>query len=127
MSFSKTALKFHTPVDSTDPGFAIKSAKIRWISAYVQSRKPWRIWKPIRVSELPKTPEMDQWLVDNSDFVDGDRIRRGDMVLAWAPIEKTIEVKQKAVEQQKINESSIRSKSRQRETGIQTEGADDKF
>lgn len=125
MAFTKTQVKFHRPVDPSDPGFTIRGMKIRWISGYVQSRKPWRMWKTLKVSEMPKCEEWENWKQENSHVVDGDKIRRGDQTLSYAPTRVVEEKRRENRELQKTNESRTRSKTRDSATGIVATGEED--
>lgn len=96
----------HKPVDRSDPGFTIPGHKIRWISGSVAENNPGRPWVVIRKSKLDK--ELVEHLKDHNPFAfqEGDTIRRGDLVLAYAPNdmaeELRNEIRQKAAEQEAL-------------------------
>jgi hypothetical protein len=125
MAFTKTQVSFHQPTDATDPGFQIRGAKLRWLSGYVQSRKPWRHWKTLKISDLPKSDEVDSWIKSHPHVVDGDSIRRGDQTLAWAPIDVVKAKRKENKEQQSTNEGVTRSKRKDRASGMEVSGEQD--
>lgn len=125
MAFTKTQVKFHQPVDPSDPGFVIRGMKLRWLSGYVQSRKPWRQWKTLKVSEMPKCEDFDNWKDAHPHVIDGDKIRRGDQTLAYCPIDVAKKKQKENREQQKTNESRNRSKLKDAVTGMVATGEED--
>lgn len=78
--------KTHRPKDTSDPGFTIPGARLRWISGRVrETGDSTALWTIFRKSKL------DKKLVDHIEncypgaFADGDTIRRGsgELVLAY--------------------------------------------
>lgn len=98
--------KTHRPTDSSDPGFTIPGAKLRWISGRVRERSDSSgLWIPLRKSAMPKE------LVTHIDnhypgaFSEGDTIRRGsgELILAYSSVEAAnkhrAELNQRSIEQ----------------------------
>ena len=108
--FKEADFTFDRPVDHTDPGFAIKGCKLRWVSGHVESRRGGRIWHVLKKSDLPKKC-LDE-ITDRNPFwsSEGDTIRRRDLVLAYARQEDIDYVKRENRENQNANESVLRGK-----------------
>jgi hypothetical protein len=111
MKFKDTDVSVHLPVDTSDPGFAIKGFKLRWVSGGVEARRAGRMWQPLKLSMLPEkiiksmSSHNAAWLSASA----ADTIRRRDLVLAFAPIDQ-VEARRRMVrENQAANESVFRS------------------
>ncbi len=108
MKFKDTDVSIHRAVDNTDPGFAIKGFKLRWISGQVESRRAGRIWVPLKVSMLPEKTVARMREQNGSWFSTGDTIRRKDLTLSFASIEQAEELRREQRKQQHANESVFR-------------------
>ncbi len=109
MKFKDTDVSTHSSVDNSDPGFAIKGVKLRWVSGQVESRRAGRIWVPLKVSMLPDKTVARMKEHNPSWFSTGDTIRRKDLTLAYAPLE-LVEARQRELhKQQRANESVFRA------------------
>lgn len=98
----------HKPVDRSDPGFTIPGQKLRWVSGSVAENNPGRPWAVLRKSKMPK--ELVEHLKDVNPFAfqDGDTIRRGDLVLAYAPIEHANEFRKEILERAQEQEMLVK-------------------
>lgn len=107
MKFTK--FNEHRPVDNRDVGFTLPGFKLRWINGRVSERRagPTQdLWMPLRVSYLPselseKLKKKSPWMFEHRD---GDTIRRGGDILAFAPLDET--AKARAAIDAKTKESS---------------------
>ncbi len=108
MKFKDTDVSVHRAVDGTDPGFAIKGFKLRWLSGEVESRRAGRIWVPLKVSMLPEKTVARMREQTASWFSTGDTIRRKDLTLAFAPVEQVEARRRELFQQQRANESVFR-------------------
>ncbi len=108
MKFKDTDVSVHRAVDGTDPGFAIKGIKLRWISGQVEGRRAGRIWVPLKVSMLPEKTVARLRDQNGSWFSTGDTIRRKDLTLAFATIESAEARTRELKQQQHANEAVFR-------------------
>ncbi len=108
MKFKDTDVSVHKSVDGTDPGFAIKGVKLRWISGQVEGRRAGRIWIPLKVSMLPEKTVARLREQNGSWFSTGDTIRRKDLTLAYAPLEQVEERQRELRKNQHANEAVFR-------------------
>lgn len=108
MKFEEKDVSLHTPVDTTDPGFAIKGVKLRWISGQVEARRAGRMWVPLKASMLPAKVLSKMKEANGSWFSTGDTIRKKDLTLAFAPIEQVEARRRELRQQQNANESVFR-------------------
>lgn len=108
MKFKDNEVSVHTSKDDTDPGFMLKGFKLRWVSGAVESRRAGRIWAPLKVSALPDIAGKRLKDSNPSWFSAGDTIRRGDLVLCFAPLDKVEALRNGMREQQRINEGVFR-------------------
>jgi hypothetical protein len=80
------AFKKHRPVDTSDPGFSIPGARLRWLSGRVrETSSTSQMWVPLKKSRLPKDlVEHIEQCFPNA-FADGETIRRGsgELILAY--------------------------------------------
>ncbi len=108
MKFKKDDVSIHRSVDNSDPGFAIKGFKLRWLSGAVESRRAGRIWAPLKISMLPD--ETIKVLKDTQPtwFSAGDTIRRRDLTLALAPLDAVEKRRRELRENQNANEAVFR-------------------
>jgi hypothetical protein len=83
----------HRPIDPSDPGFEIPGHKLRWLSGAVSELNPGRIWQIIRKNDL--NPDLLKHIVRHNPgaFSSGDTIRKGDLVLSYAPNDLVKEVR----------------------------------
>jgi hypothetical protein len=110
MSITTADVTFHRPTDNTDPGFKIKGQVLRWVSGGVESRRAPRFWSPIRMSKLPK--ELQTKIKTKvGSLIDGDTIRRRDLILSCAPVDVVSERSAELKDQQRANESVFRANS----------------
>ncbi len=101
----------HRSKDSSDPGFSIPGAKLRWISGKVRELSSSSgIWTPLRKSELPK--ELVKMLTDRIPgvFSEGDTIRRGNGELTLAYASNEAVAKHKVFLQAASKEQASRAK-----------------
>lgn len=76
------------PSDLTDLPFLIHGVQLRWISGRKnENRHMAGIWKVLRKADLPQELVRDLERDYIGMFGDGDTIRNGDLVLAYAPAE----------------------------------------
>lgn len=108
MKFKDNEVSVHPSKDDTDPGFIIKGFKLRWVSGAVESRRAGRIWVPLKVSALPEGASRRLKESNPSWFNAGDTIRRNDLVLCCAPLDKVEAMRRSMSEQQKTNEGVFR-------------------
>lgn len=109
MKFTDSDVSTHTSVDNSDPGFAIKGFKLRWISGAVESRRAGRFWVPLKLSMIPEKALKRLKDSNPSWFTNGDTIRkRGDLTLACAPIALVEERRRKLRDDQNANEAVFR-------------------
>lgn len=109
MKFSK--FNEHRPVDNRDPGFTLPGFKLRWINDRVSERRtgPTQdLWVPLRLSYLPdelqkKLKTRSPWMMAHND---GDTIRKGGDVLAFAPLDETAKARA-AIDNKTREQSSI--------------------
>jgi hypothetical protein len=111
MKFKDNEVSTHPSADDTDPGFALKGYKLRWISPQVESRRAGRMWQPLKVSMLPdgvlkRLKESNSAWLNNA----GDLIRRIDLVLSFAPHGEVEKKRRQVKEQQTTNEAVFRGK-----------------
>lgn len=110
MKFKDTDVSVHQSRDNTDPGFALKGFKLRWLSGAVEARRAGRIWTPLKVSMLPDRvlnhlkDKQPAWLST------GDTIRRRDLTLAFAPQKLADDRRRELLKQQHANEAVLRGK-----------------
>lgn len=108
MKFKKEDVSIHRSADNSDPGFALKGFKLRWLSGAVESRRAGRIWTPLKVSMLPD--ETVKTLKDTQPtwFSTGDTIRRRDLTLSCAPIAAVEKRRREMKDNQNANEAVFR-------------------
>jgi hypothetical protein len=106
-TLTKSEVTFHKPVDTVDPGFAIKGHKLRWCNGKVESRRAGRIWSTIKISQFSKDIQ-DKILEINPRWVEGDTIRRRGDVLTMAPIKLVEEKRAEIKDAQRANEAIFR-------------------
>lgn len=117
--FPESQLQLNPGGDASNPGFIIKGHKLRWLSHTVQSFKPGRQWKTLRLSDLdPKFVE--KWKPSYNHLMDNGEgtIRRREMVLSYASIEECEKVRREQKELQQLQEGSIRSRNRNSKAGL---------
>lgn len=109
MKFTDADVTTHPSVDNSDPGFALRGMKLRWISGAVESRRAGRFWQPLKASMLPVKALAKLRESNPSWFTTGDTIKkRGDLTLAFAPIE-VVEARRRELRQnQHANEAVFR-------------------
>lgn len=107
MSITKSDVTFHRPTDNTDPGFAVRGKTLRWVSGGVEARRAPRFWKPLKISTFTKDLQ-DKVRERVGSLVDGDTIRRRDLILSFAPNELVADRKKDLREQQRANEAVFR-------------------
>lgn len=94
----KLQIKRHRPTDTLDPGFTIDGMKLRWISSRREEDHFGRIWLPLRREQLEdetvKAMEREAYGI----WSGGSTIRRGDLVLAYAPIKEVEELRAEKAE-----------------------------
>jgi len=108
-SFTKSEVSVHRAVDNTDPGFALKGFKLRWMSNIVAVRRGVRIWRTLKISQLPKDVVTELKSI-NPAWEDGDTIRRRDLTLAYASLEDVKSVREENKDSQNANEAIFRGK-----------------
>lgn len=110
MKFKDTDVSTHRSVDNSDPGFALKGHKLRWLSGAVEARRAGRIWTTLKVSMLPE-PVLKKIRETQPGWLStGDTIRKRDLVLAFAPLELVEERRRELRKQQNDNEAVFRGK-----------------
>ena len=109
MKFTDSDVSMHNSVDNSDPGFAIKGFKLRWISGAVESRRAGRFWVPLKLSMIPEKALKKLKDSNPSWFTNGDTIRkRGDLTLACAPVALVEQRRRELRKQQHDNEAVFR-------------------
>jgi hypothetical protein len=73
--------------DPLDVGFEIEGFKLRWIRAQSTEDRIYRIWRPIQREDFPKETLEELQRQRFGLWTGGNTIRRGDLVLAMAPLE----------------------------------------
>lgn len=122
--------KRHRPKDPLDVGFTIKGWKIRWIGSRQTEDKFGRIWKVLRRQDMPEALVHDLEATNMGIFNNGDTIRKGDLVLSYAPDEandalrKELNKAAKDMEQSILANPSRHVKVDMKETSISKEGAE---
>lgn len=110
MDFKK--YKTHRPVDSSDPGFEIPGARLRWVSGRVREvSETSMMWSPVTKDKLePKLVEHIERCYPGA-FSQGNTIRRGsgELILAFMTNE---------VAERHQQELQIKSKEQQTRTRI---------
>jgi len=114
MKFNLSDVTTHASVDQSDPGFALKGHKLRWISGHVESRRAGRIWQVLKGSMLPDKIMTQVKGRNPSWFRDGDAIRKGDLTLAFAPMAEVEAKRATNKDQQSSNEAVFRKGQRLR-------------
>lgn len=109
MSFNKSDFIFSKgqPKDNSDPGFTLKGHVLRWVSGGVEARRAPRFWQPLKLSHIPKELHQE-FQTKMRSMIDGDTIRRRDLVLAFAKEDLVKERRKDIFEQQKANEAVFR-------------------
>ena len=131
MSFNKSDFIFSDkpPRDNSDPGFTLKGHTLRWLSGGVEARRAPRFWQPLKMSNIPKELQA-KFKEKLRSLVDGDTIRRRDLVLSFAPDELVQERRKDLRDQQRANEAIFRGQQRvggsdtmhtTKDTGVKTE------
>lgn len=109
MKLQESDITLHQAVDHTDPGFAVKGHKLRWISGVVEVRRAGRMWRVLKMSHLP--PKVaDKLKQINPGWEDGDTIRRRDLILAIAPLFEVQKRRQWLRDSQEANEAIFKGK-----------------
>lgn len=122
MKFKQGDVTIHRSVDPSDPGFALKGFKLRWISAGVESRRAGRIWKPLTLSMLPE-PVVKSLQESNSSWTQTETIRKRDQVLSFAPIDLVNERREELRQNQRANEAIFAGKRKLAGGRITSEGS----
>lgn len=110
MKFKDTDVSMHRSVDNSDPGFAIKGFKLRWLSGGVEARRAGRMWQPLKLSMLPEKVLAKMRESNPSWFAAADTIRKKDLTLAFAPLQLVEERRRALKENQNANEAIFRGK-----------------
>jgi len=110
-SKNKFTIRFRRTVDSDpcDVGFELDGFKLRWIRDRLQEDRIGRIWKPLQKSDLPESTLKELEKQRFGIWTGGNTIRRGDLVLAYAPIEAVNEQKQEIAERNQALKTLVRS------------------
>ena len=123
MKFNKSDVTLHRAVDNSDPGFALKGFKLRWISSGVEVRRAGRIWQALKVSMLPENVVAEMKKV-NPRWVEGeDTIRKRDQTLAFAPMAEVEKRRRENKEAQDANEAIFAGKRNIAGGRVQSEGS----
>lgn len=101
--------KTHRPKDALDVGFTLDGYKLRWISGRQTEDKFGRIWQVLHKTDLPEEliKEMKKYHLDL--FAHGDTIRKAELVLAFAPLERAMEHRKRLDAQNQDAMSRIQS------------------
>lgn len=110
MKFKDTDVSLHRSVDNSDPGFAVKGHKLRWISGGVEARRAGRMWQPLKASMLPEKIVGKMRESNPTWFTQGDTIRKKDLTLSFAPLALVEERRRTLKENQNANEAVFRGK-----------------
>lgn len=113
MKFKDSDVSIHPSVDNSDPGFAVKGIKLRWLSGAVEARRSGRIWQPLTKSMLPEATRKKLEAVQPAFKNGEDTIRRRDLTLAFAPNHLVEEKRRELKAQQNANEAVFRPGSTQ--------------
>lgn len=100
--YSNNVKKFkitrHRPSDTLDPGFTIEGHKLRWINSRREEDHFGRIWVPLRKDQIEEQAVKQMEDESFGLWSGGSTIRRGDLVLAFAPIEAVNDLKKEKKE-----------------------------
>lgn len=110
MKFNDSDVSVHSSVDNSDPGFAIKGFKLRWLSGGVEARRAGRIWQPLKASMLPDKVLKRIKEINPIWFSQGETIRKKDLTLAFAPLDMVEKRRRMLRENQNANEAVFRGK-----------------
>lgn len=110
MKLKDSDVSMHRSVDNSDPGFAVKGFKLRWVSGQVEARRAGRMWQPLKASMLPERVVTKIKESNPGWFSTGDTIRKKDLTLSFAPNELVEERRKSLREQQNANEAVFRGK-----------------
>lgn len=113
MSFNKSDFIFSKgqPKDNSDPGFSLRGHVLRWVSGGVEARRAPRFWQPLKLSHVPKEIQ-SEFQTKLRSMIDGDTIRRRDLVLAFAKEDLVKERRNDIRDQQQANEAIFRGNQR---------------
>lgn len=93
--------------DRLDVPFRIVGHKLRWVAARASEDKLTRVWKVLRKSELPASVVEDLERRSVNVFRDGETIRFGGLVLAYASDEAVAEVRKRVQHESNSQIASI--------------------
>jgi hypothetical protein len=93
--------------DSMDVPFRIVGHKLRWIAARASEDKFTRPWKVLKKSDLPANVVQDLESRSVNIFRDGETVRFGENVLAYAPDEIVEIQRQRVAEETESQLASI--------------------
>jgi hypothetical protein len=111
-NISKNKFKFkfrRTSEDPLDVGFDIEGYKIRWIRAERTEDKIHRIWRPLQKTDLPEETLKELESQRFGLWSGGNTIRRGDLVLAYAPMEAVMAYRKEIQERNNALQNLVRS------------------
>lgn len=108
--------------DNSDPGFALKGYKLRWISQGVEVRRAGRIWQALKLSMLPDSV-VAELKKRNPRWLDGDTIRKRDQVLAFASLKEVEDRRRFVKEAQDANEAIFAGRSSLAGGRVKSEGS----
>jgi hypothetical protein len=123
--------KTTNPNDTMDVPFAIVGHKLRWVSGRASEDKFTRPWKVLRKSDLPLNIVEDLERRSINIFRDGETVRFGECVLAYATEEavKVIRDQNRREAQSQLQSIGMNSEKRpgvsydQKDTGVERMGS----
>lgn len=122
MKLKQSDVSVHRAIDTSDPGFALKGYKLRWISSGVEVRRAGRIWQPLKLSMLPEAV-VTKLKEINPRWMESDTIRKRDQVLAFAPLAEVEERARQLKDAQNANEAIFGGKRKLAGGRVTSEGS----
>lgn len=93
-----TEVKLHRPIDPSDPGFTIPGYTLRWLSGKIVENNPGRPWVVLKREDFPPKALEQLHKVIPGAFLNGETVRKHDVVLAACPSDIAARLKQDARE-----------------------------
>lgn len=117
-------------IDGLDHGLESDEVGFRWISARREEDKFGRIWQPLRKEHLSEQAQSEIKKRMYDVWTTGDLIRRGDLILAFAPKEMIMQLRQENREKALSQEALVtqqKSRAGFKQTAEKTVGGEKDF